>query len=130
MNTYDLHCKTSVAIWNGDYSFGPGVAYLLTGIDRYGSLKKAAEEMHMSYSKAWTVIKNAESIWGFPLLHRHVGGLHGGSSSLTAAGRAIVQKYEALRQAVAETAVQEFDTLFCEYELNHLRQLSMEKKIE
>lgn len=40
MNTYDLHCKTSVAIWNGDYSFGPGVAYLLTGIDRYGSLKK------------------------------------------------------------------------------------------
>lgn len=130
MNTHKLHCKTMVAIGDGDYSFGPGVARLLKGIERYGSLKKAAEAMHMSYSKAWTVIKNAESIWGFSLLHRHVGGAHGGSSSLTTAGKAVVAKYEELRQVVIATAEKEFNTLFCERELDALRQLSMEEDIE
>ena len=41
-------------------AFGPGVAELCIGIKKYGSLKQAAAQMGMHYSKAWKIIGEAE----------------------------------------------------------------------
>ena len=37
---------------DGDKAFGPGLAQLFEGIEAYGSLRRSAAEMGMSYNKA------------------------------------------------------------------------------
>ena len=52
----------SVRIFGGEAKcFGPGVAELLRRVEEHHSLRAAANSMCMAYSKAWTVIKNAEN---------------------------------------------------------------------
>ena len=53
-----LQCKVTVRMMTDEKAFGPGVAELLSGVQRTGSLQGAAQAMHMSYSKAWTVVRN------------------------------------------------------------------------
>ena len=50
---------------DGKY-FGPGVAMLIEGVKRTGSLSSAAKEIGMAYSKAWRIIKRSEE----PASHR------------------------------------------------------------
>ena len=47
-----LHCKVTLCLLGDKRAFGPGVAELLDGVRRHGSLQGAAREMAMSYSKA------------------------------------------------------------------------------
>ncbi len=63
--------------------FGEGPARLLRGIESTGSLRSAAADMGMAYSKAIKLIRNAEQALGFPLTTRSVGGRDGGGSCLT-----------------------------------------------
>ena len=67
---------------DGKY-FGPGVAMLIEGVKRTGSLSSAAKEIGMAYSKAWTITKKAQEALGFPLLHSVTGGRGGGGAELT-----------------------------------------------
>ncbi len=48
--------------------FGSGRAQLLDNIEKYGSLKKAAENMGMSYRAAWGKIRKTEDILGYKLI--------------------------------------------------------------
>ena len=64
-------------------AFGDGPARLLDGVERAGSLRKAATELGMSYNKAWRILHAAEQRLGFALLDRSVGGSLGGGSHLT-----------------------------------------------
>ncbi|NLW70276.1 MAG: LysR family transcriptional regulator [Eubacteriaceae bacterium] len=52
------------------HAFGPGTADLLRGVERLGSLNKAAKEMEMAYSKAWRLIRATEADLGFDLIER------------------------------------------------------------
>jgi molybdate transport system regulatory protein len=81
-------------------AFGDGPARLLRGVEQSGSLRKAAQELGMSYNKAWRILRAAEERLGFALLDRSVGGSLGGGSHLTAEARELVARYEA---AAAET---------------------------
>jgi molybdate transport system regulatory protein len=76
-------------------AFGDGPAHLLTGVEHSGSLRKAAQELGMSYNKAWRILHAAEERLGFALLDRSVGGSLGGGSHLTAEARDLVARYEA-----------------------------------
>ena len=40
-------------------TFGKGTASLLRGVEKHGSLNKAAKELRMAYSKAWRLVKEA-----------------------------------------------------------------------
>ena len=60
---YNLSCR----LFTDVKCFGPGVAQLLHRVERLHSLRAAAMEMEMAYSKAWTVIKNSENALGFKL---------------------------------------------------------------
>ena len=54
--------------WGGEKCFGPGIAELLEGVDREGSLRAAACGMGMAYSKAWTALRRCEETLKVPLL--------------------------------------------------------------
>jgi molybdate transport system regulatory protein len=89
-------------------AFGDGPAHLLAGVERAGSLRKAAQELGMSYNKAWRILHAAEERLGFALLDRSVGGSLGGGSRLTPEAQDLVRRY----QAVAAEADQMLETLF------------------
>ena len=82
--------------------FGEGPARLLRGIAEKGSLRASALSMEMAYTKALTIIKNAENALGFPLLIRSTGGKSGGGSKLTDEGKAWLERYEAYRDACVQ----------------------------
>ena len=76
--------------------FGSGVRELLLRTETTGSLHRAAAEMDMAYSKAWTIVRRAEEHLGVALLARRVGGAGGGGSTLSEPGRRIVDAFGAL----------------------------------
>ncbi len=98
---------------DGDKAFGPGLAQLFEGIEAYGSLRRSAAEMGMSYNKAWNIVKNSEALLGRPLVTRRVGGAKGGGAALTDAGRDLLARYRAFekagKQALARLAEQYFE---------------------
>lgn len=107
-----LQCHVTVRLMEKGRALGPGVVQVLEGIRQYGSLQGAARAMDMSYTKAWTILKHAENIWGFPLTHRYVGGKEGGRSVLTAEAEALLDKFQAITQAARQAAEAEFQKQF------------------
>ena len=84
---------------NGIKFFGEGPCRLLRCVERTGSLRAAAMEMEMAYSKASKILKQAESTLGYSLTMRSAGGKDGGGSVLTPEGKRWLQQYEAYRDA-------------------------------
>ncbi len=84
---------------NGDKFFGEGPCRLLKGIERTGSLRAAAQEMDMAYTKAMHLLKHAEEALGFPLTKRTIGGKGGGGSRLTSQAKEFIRTYETYRDA-------------------------------
>lgn len=111
-----LHPVLAVRIFAEEKCFGPGVAALLENVERLHSLRAAAMDMGMAYSKAWTVIKQSEKQLGFSLLHSTTGGKNGGGAALTPEASAMLAAYKAYCQALGEQA----ELLFCEHFRNFL----------
>ena len=92
--------KLNYKIWiekEGKKVFGDGPLDILHRVERAGSLRQAAEEINMSYSQAWNLIKGLEERLGFKLLERKVGGENGGGSQLTEQARDLMMKFETFR---------------------------------
>ncbi len=97
------HVRPAHRIWLQDGTtpiFGSGVRELLLRTERTGSLHRAAAEMDMAYSKAWTIVRRAEQHLGVSLLARRVGGAGGGGSTLSDPGRRIVDAFGALAEEI------------------------------
>ena len=88
---------------NGDKFFGEGPCRLLRHIEKTGSLRAAALEMGMAYTKALKLVKQAEAALGYPLITRITGGKDGGGSILTPEGKQWLLKYEAYRDACVKS---------------------------
>lgn len=84
---------------NNEKFFGEGPARLLRGIEATGSLRAAAADMGMAYTKALKLIKNAEKNLGCSMATRAIGGKSGGGSVLTQEGKEWLLKYEQYRDA-------------------------------
>ena len=69
----ELRVVLSARVFSDQKCFGPGVSQLLKRVDELHSLRAAALSMSMAYSKAWTVVRNAEDGLGFHLLTVHGG---------------------------------------------------------
>jgi molybdate transport system regulatory protein len=63
-------------------------------VEETNSLREAAHEMGMSYSKAWKLIQMMEKRLGFSLLDKKVGGLSGGGSQVTPRAKDLIERYE------------------------------------
>ena len=99
-----VRCSLSICSDNGEKFFGEGPYRLLCGIRSTGSLRSAAQEMDMAYTKAFRLIRSAEAQFGFPLIRRTIGGKAGGGSTLTPEGEALVARYAAFKAACTQTA--------------------------
>lgn len=92
--------------------FGRGRRMLLEAIDAHGSINKAAEEVDISYRKAWCHIKAMEERLGVKLVDRQSGGRNGGGASLTEDARAFVKRYEELERGIQEFVDIRFAAIF------------------
>ena len=73
--------------------FGPQAAQFLSLIDHTGSMQTACRQMHMSYTKGWKILKEAERQLGYPLLVTQSGGAEGGFSQLTPKSKDFLDRY-------------------------------------
>jgi molybdate transport system regulatory protein len=96
-------------------AFGDGPARLLAGVEQSGSLRKAAQELGMSYNKAWRILHAAEQRLGFPLLDRSVGGSLGGGSNITPEARDLMTRYQALAVEAEQALEQVFLRHFADW---------------
>lgn len=112
--------KVAYKVWidNDGKAFGEGPYRLLKLVEKTGSLHKAAQEMGMSYRKAFSVIQRAESRLGIVLLVRKIGGESGGGSKLTEDGKAFMEVYESFNKELKDTIEIIYDKHFKRLFLN------------
>lgn len=94
--------------------FGIGPYRLLRGVAEHGSLRSAAQDMDMSYSKALRIIRRAEEALGCELTSRAIGGKNGGGSRLTAEAVRLLRCYEFYEESCAAYAKASFERFFAE----------------
>jgi len=94
--------KVAYKVWldNNGKAFGDGPYKILKKVQKTNSLHKAANQMGMSYSKAWRLICNLEERLGFVLLERRAGGQSGGGSQVTPMAKDLMKHYEQFQKDV------------------------------
>ena len=109
--------QLSYKIWldHRGRAFGDGPARLLDGVEQWGSLRKAAQELGMSYNKAWRILHAAEERLGFALLDRSVGGSLGGGSHLTPEAQDLLGRYRGLAAEADEALRAVFQRHFADW---------------
>ena len=110
-----LHTVLTIRLFTDEKCFGPGIATLLHHIEDLHSLRSASMKMNMAYSKAWTIVRNAESQLGFKLLHSTTGGRHGGGATLTEEARELLTAYDGFCRELQETADALYEKYFSKY---------------
>lgn len=90
--------------------FGMGRALLLAGIERHGSLRKAAEDLGMSYRAAWGKIKKTEAITGLLLIDKTHSRKDG--YQLTEEGKKLLTSYMSWFDAIEKDAFERAEGIF------------------
>ncbi len=107
-----LDFKIKVRIKKGEDMFGPGLIEFLERTAATGSMQAACEQMEMSYSKGWRLLKAGEKATGKVLLDRKSGGSSHGSSTLTEDGKRLIEDYKAFTALINKAASESFDSFF------------------
>ena len=94
----EIKTKLYLVDTEGEKFMGIGVLWLLKEVDRQGSLRAAAVELGISYSKAYAMIRNLEKQTSIPVLVRRRGGADHEGSSLTAFGKRFLMLYDTFQQ--------------------------------
>lgn len=84
---------------------------LLHLVEETHSVLDACGLMQMSYSSAWTMLKQAEDQLGFPLILRARGGSAGSGSELTEKGRSLMHAYDRFAEHLQQIAEQLYQDL-------------------
>lgn len=92
-------------------ALGPGMAQLLEGIAEYGSLRRAAAAMGMSYRKAWLLVQGMQKAFEGPLVAAKAGGVAGGGTELTELGNSLLKLYRRMESRAADATKMEVDQL-------------------
>jgi len=109
----DIRSKIWLEV-KGEPVFGGGRQNLLSAIDRYGSINKAAKSINISYRKALSYIQTMEQRLGIKLVERKTGGTHGGGARLTNKAKVFLKRYELLEQGLNEFVDKKFRQIFKE----------------
>jgi len=86
--------------------FGPGIAQLLSGVEKLGSLNRSAKEMDMAYSKAWTLVREVEQNLQISLMERK----GAGGSVLTTEGKEFLQMFLDMEDAAYSASSKVFES--------------------
>ena len=87
---------------DGHNALGPGKIKLLEAIAAGKSLSAASKQLRMSYRQAWRHLRLIEEHTGLTVVEPQRGGRHGGGTSLTPEGRALLEAYYQFRHEVEE----------------------------
>lgn len=110
-NGLDVRSKVWIEV-DGEPVFGRGRRFLLEAIDSHGSINRAAQEVDISFRRAWGYIKAMEERLGVKLVERQTGGKNGGGALLTDEARDLLKKYEALEKGIQEIVDKRFSAMF------------------
>ena len=111
----NLHPAITVRLYTDRKCFGPGIAMLLRRVRELHSLRAAAMDMDMAYSKAWTILHTAERELRIKLVHSTTGGRRGGGAVLTGEGQRLLDAFDAYEAQLKEAAVRLFPQYFQEF---------------
>lgn len=101
---YELRPRFRIVSKDGTVVLGPGKADLLDAIARTGSIRAAAEELEMSYMRAWTLVRTMNAAFRAPLVEKERGGAEQGGAQLTKSGKNVLRLYRRMEEK-AEKAV-------------------------
>lgn len=101
----ELKSKLYLIDEEGEKFMGIGVMWLLDAISTTSSLRKAAAEMNISYSKAFTMIRNLEKGLGKSVIIRQKGGQSRDGAQLTEFGLKFLELYRSFN-ASAKSALE------------------------
>ncbi|MGI6021215.1 MAG: NTP transferase domain-containing protein [Lachnospiraceae bacterium] len=111
----DYNIDVNITVSDENLLFSREYAQLFFFIDKTHSLRSASECLHISYSKAWTMIKNLEKHTGIKFVNKSVGGYKGGHTVLTEEGKRIIDEYKRYSEAVQKVAEQMAGDYFSEF---------------
>ena len=102
---------------DGSQFMGIGVYWLLVGIKEHGSIRRAAEDMHLSYVKALGMLNTLEQTLNEKILNRKRGGDSREGTTLTSQGDKLVSLYGIYQKKVKSFAEMEFENFRKEFDL-------------
>lgn len=100
-NAVEIRSKLWMEL-SGEPVFGRGRRLLLEAIDRHGSINRGAQEISISYRRAWSYIKAMEERLGVTLVTRRSGGKNGGGAVLTDEARRFLERYREMEEGIRE----------------------------
>src|SRR5690606_21947775 len=83
------------------HGLGPGMAQMLEGVAKHGSIRKSAAAMAMSYREAWLVIQNMQGTFGGDLVTAGIGGNAGGGAALVPLGKTLLGTFRRIEARAA-----------------------------
>jgi molybdate transport system regulatory protein len=88
-------------------AMGPGKADLLRAIAETGSISAAARRLGMSYRRAWLLVDTMNQCFKSPVVETLTGGKAGGGAAVTAFGKDVLQRYDAMQEKASASVVRE-----------------------
>ena len=105
-------CKPRFRVLQGDHiALGPGKVDLLESIERTGSISKGARELNLSYRRAWDLVHTINQCFKNPVVHKTVGGKHGGGACLTPFGKRLIRLYRTMELKAAKASLNEWKSI-------------------
>jgi len=89
---------------DADIAIGPGKIALLEAIVQAGSITAAAQQLGMSYRRAWLLIDQLNRSLRKPAVESAAGGARGGGTLVTPAGLELIERYRAVEAAAMAAA--------------------------
>jgi len=104
--------KISITDGAGEPFMGVGLVWLLTRVERFGSIRVAARDMGMSYVKALRILNTLERKLGRKIVVRRRGGMQRGGTELTPFAKEFIDRFARYLDKVNRYAQREFMKLF------------------
>lgn len=109
-----VHPEVRLVVRRNDPFFGPLLARFLTVVRHTGSMQTACRQLHISYTKGWKLLKEAEHQLGYGLLVSRSGGTEGGFSCLTEKGEDFLRRYLCMEEELRKESERLFKRYFPE----------------
>ena len=90
---------------------GPGKAELLALVAETASITKAAQQMGMSYMRAWTLIQTMNKCFNEPLIVTSRGGEKRGGAKLSETGHKALSLYQRMNEDCQHACADSWDEL-------------------
>ncbi|MGI6466080.1 MAG: winged helix-turn-helix domain-containing protein [Sphaerochaetaceae bacterium] len=101
---------------SGEKFMGIGVLWLLQELGKENSLRQAALNLGISYSKAYRMVKQLEMQVGFDVINRQKGGSNHKGSTLTEFGKKFIILYDKFQLEAKERLEEPFKKFMVEFE--------------